>query len=610
MSGLAAILRRDGGTPSRVALEHMLAALVSGRGFEEPVVVSSPAMAIGCMPFFVTPEEVGGRQPTSDKNENLQIVFDGRIDNREDLQDALALDRTDRLLSDAHLILECYERWETDCFARIIGPFAVILYDGSRRRVVCARDALGDRSLFYRLTEQSFLVASEPAALFANSDVRPELDESSIAAYFAVEVPPSGSTFFRGVDELEPGHCLVVEESGHRLRRYWNPTPPDLSGYKETDFGEHYRELLRTSVISRLRATGSVGVMLSGGLDSTSLLALSAGNSGTQELLGVSWVFDQMKSLDERDYIDPVLAMHGVESLRSSGDDAWPLHKPGEYGTNPNTPEENLYRHLKQRLYRGASDSGCPVLLSGSSADVFYVGWQLWFADLVRSGRLGVASRDLWRQAKKRGVRSVLGVILEILGVQEVRRKRSRRRGDPWLTREARDLISGRDDRLNSGGGAVERRYARRWQAVLGAREAHGISAENFHANRAGIDLRHPYRDRRLVEFMLAVPASQLFGENRGKRIVRDAMEGLLPDRVLAREHPTLLTPLAHRGVREREQERVISLLRRQEAIWPRYVRRETIERILERGTELPVEEVLLWNCAMFELWRERHQWI
>ena len=145
--------------------------------------------------------------------------------------------------------------------------------------------------------------------------------------------------------------------------------------------------------------------------------------------------------------------------------------------------------------------------------------------------------------------------------------------------------------------------------AVLGLRAARGVTAEIFDANLAGVDLRHPYRDRRLTEFMLSVPAHQLYRHGRFKHLAREAAAGLLPPEIPARTEPTLLTPLFRRGIFEREDAVVRRLLMTADSTWDRYVDRGWVDDILRVGPRRPLDEIVLWQCVSFESWLRRHRW-
>jgi asparagine synthase (glutamine-hydrolysing) len=138
---------------------------------------------------------------------------------------------------------------------------------------------------------------------------------------------------------------------------------------------------------------------------------------------------------------------------------------------------------------------------------------------------------------------------------------------------------------------------------LLGLASADNAAGESPHASRCGVEVRLPYRDRRLVEFALALPAQQLFCGGRYKVIARNAMSGLLPERVRMRTHPTVLTPLMRRGLCERESEIVDRLLRRDGTLIRRLLRDEWLDRAASRSLRTDTEELVRWLCVAVELW-------
>ncbi len=604
MSGFAVIYQRRVGTPASLGSLRPMMAVLAHRGPDGADTLADGPLAIGHHHFWTTPEEEGERQPLSASDGRVHLVLDGRLDNRRELLDSLDGEAcSGPEPSDAALALAAYLRWGQRAFERLLGPFAVVVAD-PREGVLCARDPLGDRTLFYRATERLFVVASEEQAVLAHPAVSGRFDERRVAYQFAADVPSDGSTFFSDVSELRPGSLLRVGPEALDLERYASPVPIESVVLGDDgEYAECYLELLREAVVCRLRSIGSSGVMMSGGIDSTSLMAVAASTSSTASVRPVSWVFDELESCDERRFMEPVIESLALDPLRFAGDGFWPLSEPEVYSANPNAPEGNAYRALKQSLYARASGEGLRVLLGGGSADLFYHGVPRWPWGLLRQGRLFAAGLDAWAEVGKRGAaamaRSAARRLLEPGGDS-----RRRPAAPHWLTDIAKELISEDASRQPAG----LRSFRRPGQAgeVLGARHAYSIAAEAGAANRGGVELRHPYRDRRLVDFMLAIPDHQLYGLGRHKQIARRALRGLLPRKIVERTTPSPLNPLFDRGIREREAGRVREILDRSDAVWPRFVRRDWLEQVLDGSAKEPAGEYVLWQCLAFELWRSR----
>jgi asparagine synthase (glutamine-hydrolysing) len=586
----------------------MLAAL-DHRGLDGRRMLLRRSAALGHQHFWTTPEEVGEEQPLSDDEAGIDLVFDGRLDNRDELLAALGLCSVSS--SDADLALRAYQRWGADCFARLLGPFAVVVLDGRARRLVAARDGMGSRTLYYRCIPGTALVASEECALLAHPEVRRRLDEATMAQFFAVAVPRDGSTFFAEITELVPASVLVVSAEGVRLRRYWNP---DVSGRVEyrtdREYAEQFRSFLSESVRCRLRTVGSPGIMLSGGMDSTSVAALAAEELDSRSagpLLSFSWVFDELTACDERRWIGKMVERFGLDATYVPGDDAWPLRDVDRWPVGTNQPWHNCFELLKQGLYSAAVGRRCRTLLNPVFADRIYTGDEEWLTDLLREGRLLDAVRQLLGVLRDKGIRTGVEAGIRRLGKNLLRGpvpdSELHRQRLPWLTDRGHRLVA---QRPSSDDRASDARRPEQFEALFGPLASLQANlAQHTHAR--GIELRDPFRDRRLVEFSMGLPAHQLFRPGRLKYVQRRAMSPLLPTEVSDRTAYTGLEPLFRRGLFERGRERAAELLARKDAIWRDYVSENWLRESLQTPDAAGGRTALVpWQCISAQLWIDR----
>lgn len=509
------------------------------------------SVSLGHQHFWTTPEEVGERQPLVDKQRQCYLVFDGRLDNRQELLQALDRDDTaGRNLSDAELILVAYRQWAEAGIARLLGPFALALYDVAHRRVICARDGVGDRSLFYFLSSKLLIVASEEQAVLAHPAVSRRLDETRVAVYFSLQEPGDGATFFADVHELLPAHMMVIEEDRMRTWRYWDVEPGRRVQYRDdAEYAAHFRELLEDSVSCRLRTLSPPAVMMSGGLDSTSVAALIAGQQ-TSRVRTISYVFDELRQGDERWFMQAMIDQYHLDAVQIRGDDAWPLREAESWPLNPNTPEDTPYRRLMERVYQTARDAGVRTILTGFFSDHTYAGAHYWFRDLLADRHFALAGRESAWYIQRQGLQAFFKDCLLRACVNRKLIRCVRPLQPPhWLTDRAKALLPESERWPPS---ARSGRRPLQHERVLGLRAARGASFDIFHASHSRVELRHPYRDRRLIEFILAVPAHQLYRQGLYKPILRNAMQGILPERIRRRRHPTSLTGLFLRGMAER----------------------------------------------------------
>ncbi|MFZ5879254.1 MAG: asparagine synthase-related protein [Chloroflexota bacterium] len=598
MGGLAVIYERSNAPLETGALERVLSRLAH-RGPDGRDEYVTPALALGHWHFWTTPEELGERQPLQLVGLPFWIVFDGRLDDRAGLLAQLGT-TDDSRLSDAALVLYAYDRWGADCLPHLLGEFAFILFDESRRELFCARDPLGDRTLFYSSSGARFVAASEPWAVAASENTA-TLNETAVAHFFALRAAADGQTLFSNVYELLPAHGMLVHAGGLRQWRYWQPEPSTAGRNRRNvdDLAEEFLALLEQAVRSRLRASTPVGVLMSGGLDSGSVACLAARMLAPEPLTAISYVFDDLKACDEREYIQTMVERYGIRSLQVPCDDAWPWKDWAAWPRPHNQPETNAYRLLKERAYRRAHEEGLRVLMHGAFGDELYSADDDWLAHLLRDGRLPQAARELARHLRYTGWRATLrsGYLKRALRGLGLGPFLSRASTPPaWLTPAAAALLEP---------APVPAPAFELWGDVLGLLASQDAAYENFNANRHALELRHPYRDRRLVEFALGLPAYLLYNRGFRKYILRVAMRDILPPPILARRGSTSLLPLFVRG-QEREQDWLQACVQIPQAAWSRYVRSDWLKRQWETqrvSATDGTQAVVFWLCLSYSSW-------
>lgn len=610
MSGLVGLSRGGPEVPDLTVVTGMLARL-RHRGPDGADVSAGPGRVLAHSHFWTTPEEVGERQPVTDPESGHSLVFDGRIDNRADLERSLGV--SDTAFSDARLLLRAYVRWGQSCFEHLLGPFAVLIWDSETASLLAARDPMGDRTLFYAVIPGGVVIASEEQALLAHPAVRPALDEETLARHFAIEAPRAGATFFAAIRELPPGSLLLASGGRFRLQTFWTPTPPDPIRYRrDEEYAEHLASLLGDAVEARLRSSTPVGISLSGGMDSPSVAALAVerlGRAGNgPRPASFSWVFDDLPECDERRWIDPLVASLGLESTRVAADAYWPLRDAATWPVNPNTPLSNAYRTLKQALYAAVSERGIRTLLIGVFSDRLFVGRETWLASRVMGGHLGDPFRHLarlvtggeirriWRDPALRAVARRIAPFFS--------RNVPPPTKPPWLTPAAWTLV----ENGQAGRTPVPREIrARRTAAVFD--ELRGtFPGEIYFSSQFSLDVRDPFRDLRVVRFMLAVPPDQLERGPVQKYILRRAMKGRLPDLIVDRTETTFLDPFYRRSLFGRETATVERLLRAPNALWRGRVEEEwLLGSFPEKFLTMPDGRALLvpYFAASAQLWSE-----
>lgn len=219
-------------------------------------------------------------QPMSNKDGTIWIVFNGEIYNfRELREDLIARGHSFRTAGDTEVIVHLYEEFGSDCVSRLRGMFAFAIWDARSDTLFLARDRIGIKPLYYVLNDEAFLFGSELKALMADVRVRStrEIDIDAVHSYLSFLSVPDPSCIYQGVRKLPAGHTLTFKAGRVELHRYWDVTFTDEEGVSEEDWGEQLLALMREAVRIRLVADVPLGAFLSGGVDSSTVVALMAG---------------------------------------------------------------------------------------------------------------------------------------------------------------------------------------------------------------------------------------------------------------------------------------------------------------------------------------------
>lgn len=527
----------------------------------------------------------------------LRVVFEGRIDNRGELLADLGLAPWSAV-DDRTLASLAWNRWGAAAARRVIGPAVMVAIDDRARRVTLTRDALGDRTVVYAELPDGVVVASSEYVLLAHPAIPDTLDEDSLVRFLAVRPPRVGHTFFAAVREVPAGCTVEIDVNGARLHRHWSPEYLTLErSVSDREWIERFRATLNTAVACRMPDDVPPAVLMSGGLDSTSVAAHAATLLGPgHRLHTISWVFDELPDADERAFIRPMIDRYDLDASLLAGDGLWPLRDRRSWPLNPNMPCEGIYRSLYSEAYRIAVAKGTPVILTGEMGDQLYGHACYWLADSISGGRWGELARHLHDDIRRFGprgawplVRSALG---RLLGVS-----RPATCGRPWLTPQAARRLAC-DDRTEA------RLRSDRARRVVDDFASFALARDVATAANQGVDIRRPFRDRRLVELVLRMPAHLFIRDGFTKWILREAGRDLLPEPVRLRRRFSTLLPLCARGFAEREHRRVLEIARSDAAGWRGLVSPDWLDHHLARAfPEDSVQSVAAWHCVALELW-------
>lgn len=618
MSGIVGVFNRTGAAVERRTLELMLAARPE-RGPDGISTRVDGSVGMGFRHFCLLPEEREEHQPLT--LEDLSFAGDCRLDNRPELARLLGLDvEQAAALSDAMLILLAYRVWGERCPERLLGDFAFIVWDSRRRQLFAARDAMGARGLCYYINGTICLLASEISQILACPTVQPQINDDRVAAFLTGIWDKQEESFYRDIHYLPPAHALSVTADRVELRAYWEVRPQSIRYREEREYAEHYRELLIEAVACRLRSFGPVGISLSGGLDSSTIAALAAPGlsavTGQARLKSFSYAFDELENCDERAYIQPVVERYGLDATYISCDERWTLKDFRDLPATPDFVMADAYVWLPISVMEAAEKAGVRLLLGGYYGDVLMTGQHYWALDMFRGRQIGMLGRTI--RANYRSFRWQNGFVeygLRRLIPPEMahayRRARPRRAAviAPGIHK---DLTSRTDlrSRLSPEPPLSALRapgLSQRYQSMMSSAFSQGYAATRYLYNRYGLELALPYYDRRLVEFVLALPAYVLGRPGSDRRLHREAMLGLLPEEVRLRQQPTSFVPLLMKGLREKEKDTMRQIMAKPQIVERGYIRSDWLETQLQREYDMSPDSLLLWLSLSLELWLQRY---
>lgn len=277
MCGICGIYNFGSGEPADEETLRRMMRMLRHRGPDDEGTYLSPTcpgLGLGHTRLSIIDIE-GGRQPMTNEDGSLWLVFNGEIYNYRELRaDLEARGHRFRTQSDTETILHLYEEAGTACLEHLRGMFAFALWDERRRRLLLARDRLGQKPLYYWSDGRRFAFASESRALLGVPGVPRELEPEALHHYLTLAYVPSPLSMFRGLRKLPPAHFLLVGERVGEPARYWDPGFDREEPRPEEEYAERLRETLREAVRLRLRSDVPLGAFLSGGIDSSITVAL------------------------------------------------------------------------------------------------------------------------------------------------------------------------------------------------------------------------------------------------------------------------------------------------------------------------------------------------
>lgn len=507
--------------------------------------------SLGHAALDTRPEAISEQLPLQAAEGTLAITATARIDNRPELLRELRLpDAT----GDGRLILAAYERWEEGCPERLLGDFAFAIWDVRHRRLFCACDRFAVRPLYWHRSADVAAVATEIKALLALDSVPRRLNAVRLADVLTLQFEDTKATAYEHIERLPPAHALTLDANGARLRRYWSLHPNRAwNTATDAEYEEAFRETFFEAVRCRMRAREPVAALLSGGIDSSSVVSVARrlrcdADPPAPPLHTFSALFPTTPGADEREYIDAVIGLgdlvpHFFEPETMGALDDW--HGAAWRGDEP---ELHSAVPFARAAFPPVVAAGARCVLDGFGGDLAIPLGAERLTELAAQGRWLTLAHEV--RALGTADNTTPGSLLRSFVVT------------PFVPGPVRRLRAGlRDRRAARPAWArgvpltpefmLEARLTERYAALRRGREAQPRNPRQAHLRMLtagllplalagldrlsagfGLEARYPFLDSRLVELCLAIPAEQKLRDGYNRDLVRRALDGILPAKV------------------------------------------------------------------------------
>lgn len=540
MSGIAGIFNRS---LKKVELSEIIKIVyklkIIGNDYQDYWV--QDYVALGKATLQVNERNQDSTNVLSSENGKIYIVADCRIDNKQELIDLLQINLTNSSMNDTKLILKAYQKWGYDCVKYLIGDFAFIVWDCEKQQIFAARDPMGMRPLFYKTINGNFIFSSLIRSIEKTMEVS-EWNTTYLADFlYRKGTCSEEETPYKSVKRLPKGSYMIVDPHDIKINKYWDLDVGKQIKYKnDSEYEEHFRDLFSKSVKGRIENVECTGVLLSGGLDSTSIYG-SAKNSAYNKVFPISCVFDRYTDGDERYYIRYILDQYRERDHKCVvSDDLWILKGYPNFSIETDEPNRNQlsYAMLKP-CYNIAMEQKAKVLLNGYAGDQVFGFNPYYIADFLKKFRILKFLQESSKLAKSYNY-TLSGAIKEF-GVNAIKGEHEQPTVLlPKVHGQCQERYQN-ENKIKNPGLRMQYRYIERSQ---------GFHFAQFLSETNGLETRYPFLDVRLVEYLFSLPIEQKIDDAQTKVLLRRSLRGIVPDEILDRPTKSSTDMLIFQGLK------------------------------------------------------------
>ena len=589
---------------SEVELAAMCGA-IRHRGPDEEGHHIGTGVALGMRRLSII-DVAGGSQPISNEDGTVHVVFNGEIYNHRALRAQLAPRHQLRSRSDTEVLVHLYEDLGAAMVDQLRGMFAFAIWDERASRLTIARDRLGIKPLYYWPTPDGVAFASELRSLLALPDFPRQVNERAVHEYLALGYVPDPSCIFQGVYKLPPGHVLTWDaDRGVETRRYWSPVRPEAPVADEREAVQELERLIADAVGSHLEADVPLGAFLSGGIDSSTVVAqMMQLSSARVETFSIGFEDPAFNEAPHAASVARALGTKHTELIVRPDADAMVEQVARTYD-EPFGDSSALPTMLVSQLAR----RHVTVALSGDGGDELFGGYTR-YAELERRRELPGFARAIARGVAVLLPQSAFGRN-RLLDLGRGKRGRYAATVAQALSVREGGVLLRVDDSLNLDrlldpwfDAAADRDFLTQMTLVDMESYLPGdiLTKVDRASMSASLEARVPLLDHLLVEFAVALPGRFKRRDGTGKWILREAIRGLVPDSVFEQPKRGFAVPLS-RWFRAELRHRLDTLVREDRSVY-RYVDHQSVVRLVrEHLSGRRDHSGMLWRVLVLDLW-------
>ncbi|MBU4274590.1 asparagine synthase (glutamine-hydrolyzing) [Patescibacteria group bacterium] len=557
MCGIVGIynLRKE---PIDPILLKKMTAILKHRGPDDAGIYISDNVGLGHQRLSIIDISAAGHQPMVNKDGTLQIIFNGEIYNFQVIKKELEnLGHKFKSKTDTEVILYSYEEWGINCLAKFNGMFAFAIWDKKKQQFLLARDRLGEKPLYYYFDQEKFVFASEIKAILEDHSIPRKIDNQGLVNYFTFGHSIAPDTIYQGIKKLLPGHYLIFKNGQIEIKEYWDPNIPDKKEDKGKDYYQQtIRELFEEAVKEELISDVPLGAFLSGGIDSSLVVAMMAKNgvsplrtfsvgfdvAGTEfnELADAKIVANHFKTEHHELFLKELDLINILNKLV--------YHYDEPFGDAAAFPVFYLSQFAKKYV---------TVVLTGEGGDEIFGGYRRYIIESNRS-KLLILNWLFKNNILSKTVGLLPGLRRTKKFIETISIKDDLSRYTNWLSFFSKEMVRDlfKPELLGTRENPLKeyKKYFSRYQAENLLDKIMYLDQKIWlpdcylekvdKASMAfGLETRSPILNHHLVEFANSIPAKYKIRGVKTKYILKEAMKDFLPNQVLNKKKHGLAVP-------------------------------------------------------------------